>query len=169
MDKHNHVMLTRNPYKDVNIRPILREDTDPMKKSRKLAQLFIADRRKHAKELLIPNLKKGYFVICDRYMLSTVAYQGAQGLDMKDLLKKQAAFPKPDIVFIIDVPANISAKRMKKESGRKEHKFEANLDFLEKTRQNYLVLAKKEVLKNIVVVDGTQTREKVLEDIIEYL
>ena len=168
-DKHNHIFLTRNPYKDVNIRPILRKDSDPMKQSELLADLFIADRRLHAKELLVPNLKQGFIVVCDRYMLSTVAYQGAQGLDMKKLLKLQDTFPKPDITFIIDVPAKVAATRMKKEAGRKEHKFEANLDFLEKTRRNYLALARKKVLKNIIVIDGTQTREKVFKDIIKHL
>lgn len=169
LDKHHHIFLTRNPYQDVNIRPILRKDNDPMKKSELLADLFIKDRKKHAKDLIIPNIKKGYIIVCDRYMLSTIAYQSAQGMDSKKLIEKQKKLPIPDITFIVDVPAKTASQRMKKEIGRKEHKFEANLDFLEKTRQNYLKFAKKHVFKNIFVIDGTQTREKVFNNIIKHL
>jgi len=169
-DKHNHVVLTRNPYLDVNIRAILREDNDPHKKSEELADLFIADRVKHAKELVTPNLKKGFYVVCDRYIFSTVAYQSAQGLDMAKLLAKQAKLPKPDITFIVDVSAKEASKRMRKDAGnRQEHKFEANLDFLEKVRQNYLKLGKIKSFGKIVVIDGTKTREKVFENIIKKL
>lgn len=168
-NKHTHIVLTRNPYKDVNIRPILLKDTDPMKKSSLLADLFIADRRKHAQDLILPNIKKNHLVICDRYMLSTIAYQGAQGIDMQELMNKQKDLPKPDITFVIDVPAKIATSRMKKELSRKEHKFEANLKFLEKTRQNYLKLTKQKVFKNIFIVDGTQKPEEVFTNIIKHL
>src|SRR3989344_4059399 len=87
-DKHNHVVLTRNPYKDTDIRGILRQDNDPLTQSDKLANLFIEDRRKHAKEIIIPNLEMGNFVVSDRYKLSTVAYQSAQGLNIQDLIKR---------------------------------------------------------------------------------
>jgi dTMP kinase len=138
INKHNHIVLTREPYQDTNIRKILREDTNPKSQAEKLADLFIEDRKKHVEELIIPNKNKGLHVISDRYKLSTIAYQSAQGLSIENLIEKQKGLPIPDICFLIDLPASAAAKRMQLDIDRREHKFEANLDFLESVRQQYL-------------------------------
>jgi dTMP kinase len=165
-DKHNHVILTRNPYKDTNIRGILREDDDPLTQSDKLANLFIEDRKVHAQEVIIPGLEKGHFVISDRYKFSTICYQGAQGINITDLIKRHAGLPVPDMTFIIDLSALDSSLRMKKEESRNEHKFEANLDFLENVRQNYLKT--KEFLTNekIFIIDGKRDIETIFKEIV---
>ena len=176
-DKHNHVVLTRNPYKDTDIRGILRQDNDPLTQSNKLADLFIEDRRKHSEEIVVPNLKMGNFVVSDRYKLSTLAYQTAQGLNMQDLINRHEGLPVPDITFIVDLSAQDSALRMQKEDsklkmenensgGRNEHKFEADLNFLEQVRQNYLKT--KQFLPNekIFIIDGRGDVESVFNEII---
>lgn len=76
-DKHNHIVLTRNPYKDMNIRAILRADDDAMSQAEKLADLFIEDRRIFVEELVKPALEKGHTVITDRFKLATISYQAA--------------------------------------------------------------------------------------------
>ena len=164
--KHNHIVFTRNPYKDVNIRAVLRADDDALSQAEKLAELFILDRTKQAEEVILPFLEKGHIVVTDRYKLSTVAYQGAQGLDMEELAKKHDGLPIPDLTIVVDVPAQVAGERMKKDMERKtEQKFEKNLEFLEKVRQN--MLKSKEILKNekIFVVDGTKPVEDIFSDI----
>lgn len=166
-DKHQHILFTRNPYKNIQIRKLLKKDNNPLLNAKKLAQLFISDRKTHVKELIIPNLKMGNFVVCDRFKFSTIAYQSAQGIKMQKLINLQNNIIDPDITFIIDLPAKIAQLRMKKELNRTEHKFEANIEFLEKVRQNYLKLSK--VFKNnkIFVINGDQPREKITQQIIK--
>jgi len=165
-DKHNHVILTRNPYKDTDIRGILRQDDDPLTQSDKLANLFIEDRKLHAQEVIIPGIEKNHFVVSDRYKLSTIAYQGAQGLSILDLIKRHEKLPIPDITFIIDLSAQDSALRMKKEESRSEHKFEADLNFLENVRQNYLKT--KDFLTNekIFIIDGKRDIDSIFNEIV---
>jgi len=165
--KHNHIVFTRNPYKDVNIRAILREDDDALTQAEKLAELFIADRKKQAEEAIEPALGKGFFVVTDRYKLTTIAYQGAQGVDMRELAKKHDSLPVPNLTIVVDVPAQIAGERMKKDMERKtEQKFEKNLEFLENVRQN--MLKSGEILKGerILVVDGTKSPDETFSEIV---
>ncbi len=169
-DKHFNVVLTRNPYKDVNIRKILREDNDPYSKSEKIADMYINDRKQQVIEAVIPNLEKGHFVVTDRYKLSTLTYQGAQGLDMEELLKRHDGLPVPDITFIVDISAIQCSERMKKDSMRengKEHKFEADLDFLEKVRQNYFKARELLAEEKIFTIDGNRDIDSIHKEIIE--
>src|SRR3989344_1427854 len=167
-NKHNHIILTRNPYKDANIRKILPQDSDPHSQAEKLAEMFINYRINHTNELIIPNLKAGRFVISDRYKLSTIAYQSAQGLDIKSLIERQSFLPIPDMCFIIDTSPEESSKRMKKEDVSirgKEHKFESNLDFVKKLRENYH--KSKELLPNekIFIINGERSPEDISNEI----
>lgn len=165
-DKHNHILLTREPFADVNTRKILQQDNDPLTHSEQLAKLFISDRKQHVKKMIIPGLKAGSYVICDRYKYSTIAYQSAQGLDMAKLIKLQEKILDPDIVFLVDLPAKKAQVRMRQDTNRKEHKFEANINFLEKVRQNFLKLSKLLKHKKIIVINGDQTREEIFKQII---
>ena len=168
--KYNHIVLTRNPYKNINIRQILTEDSDPYTQAELLAQLYITDREHQVEETVKPNLEKGHLVLTDRYKFSTIAYQGAQGLDMGELISRQAHLPVPDATFIIDVPATIARERMHKEDVSvrgKEHKFEANIDFAVQLRDNYLkaagmLQAQKE---HIFVIDGNRHPDEIFGEI----
>mgnify|MGYP001579820664 CR=1 FL=1 len=166
--KHSHVVFTRNPYKDVRIREILRADDDPMTQAEKLAELFINDRRVQVERVIIPSLKEGLHVVTDRFKLSTISYQAAQGLDMNELIKKHEGMPVPDITFIIDVSAFVASQRMKKDSDRKvkEHKFEKYVEFSDKLRENYYKA--KEVLKDekIYIVNGERAEEEIFDEIV---
>ncbi len=168
-DKHFHIILTRNPYKDVNIRKILRDDDDPLTKSEKLAELFINDRHEMVNEVVIPNLSRGHFVVTDRYKLSTVSYQGAQGMSMRDLLERQKDLLAADITFVIDLGADECSRRMKKDGMReigKEHKFEADIDFLENVRQNYYKAKELLPQEKIFIVDGNKDIETIHREIV---
>lgn len=67
-------------------------------------QAFLNDRKEHVAELLDPALASGSFVVVDRYYYSTLAYQGARGLDVQELRERNEAFaPKPDLVVLLDI------------------------------------------------------------------
>jgi len=164
VDKYNHCFLTREPYKDRDIRKILQADNNTYDSGEKLAELFVNDRKEHIEKLIIPKLKQGIHVITDRYSFSTLAYQQTQGVDLNKLLKMHKGLIIPDIIFIIDVPSKIAVERIKKDKNEraKKHKFEKNPGFLEKLRKIYLDLSN---LKNhnVIVIDGTKNPDEIFE------
>jgi len=70
---------------------------------------FVEDRREHVAQVIRPAIAAGAVVLTDRYFLSTVAYQGARGLDPERLLAEaEAEFPLPDLALVLDVdPAGL--------------------------------------------------------------
>ena len=81
--------------------------------------LFIRDRKLHCKNLLRPALADRRIIVLDRYYLSTMAYQGAIGLDPQRIKAENEAFcPIPDIVFIVTIDPGAGIKRI--QHGRKE-------------------------------------------------
>ncbi len=165
VSKYNHLILTREPYKEMKIREILNQGDDPKSQADKLCELFINDRRAHVSEIISPNLEAGLIILSDRYKLSTIAYQTAQGMNMLELIKKHKDMPIPELTFIIDLPANLASERMAKDAGRKKHKLEKDIEFLERVRENFLKA--KEVLSNerIFIIDGSRKPEQIFADI----
>lgn len=76
-------------------------------------ELFIKDRQQHVEELIIPTIERGGIVILDRYYFSTMAYQGARGINPEDIRARNEAFaPAPDILLILDLPVDVALKRI---------------------------------------------------------
>ncbi|HEX9883979.1 MAG TPA: dTMP kinase [Desulfobaccales bacterium] len=76
-------------------------------------QLFVADRREHVARLVGPALEAGKIVISDRYYYSSVAYQGALGLDPDQILALNESFaPRPALVFVLNLPVPQAMKRL---------------------------------------------------------
>jgi dTMP kinase len=75
---------------------------------------FLEDRKEHVRDELEPALGAGKVVIVDRYYLSTVAYQGARGLDPAELLRLNAFAPPPDLLFILDIDPKLGLERVGK-------------------------------------------------------
>jgi len=92
-------------------------------------ELFIADRDQHVQEVIAPALADGCVVLCDRYYLSTVAYQGANGLDPDLILKKNEDFPVPDLAIILEMEAAQGIHRIQNQRNEHPNTFEeeANL------------------------------------------
>jgi dTMP kinase len=79
--------------------------------------LFVRDRRENVEKNLVPALKAGKVVVLDRYYFSTIAYQGAKGIDTRKIRRMNEAFAvRPDLVFILDVDAKGGLARI---AGRK--------------------------------------------------
>jgi dTMP kinase len=81
--------------------------------------LFLDDRREHVAQVIRPALEAGQVVITDRYYYSSVAYQGALGLDPARILAANEAFaPRPHAVFILTLPTELAVARLCQNSGR---------------------------------------------------
>ena len=86
---------------------------------------FVEDRRAHVAEALEPALRAGRVVLTDRYFLSTVAYQGARGLDPERILAdSEAEFPLPDLVLLLEVEPALGLERVRGRGGELESVFE---------------------------------------------
>lgn len=75
--------------------------------------LFVKDRKEHIEYMIKPALEEGYFIILDRYFYSSIAYQGAKGIDINQIINMHKDFIiKPDIVFIFHLPIDIALNRI---------------------------------------------------------
>ena len=167
-NKRYRILTTREPTHGKygnKIRDMLRKEKDPKSSRERLAELFVNDRNEHLKNTIEPFLKKAgnnevNIVICDRYYYSTIAFQGAQGSDIKSLIYKNKNFKKPDISFILDAEPSLALKRIE---NRAKEKFE-QLGFMKRIRANFLELPK--LLKdNIKIVDSNKSLNEVFSDI----
>lgn len=130
--------------------------------------LFLASRYEHTKSLILPSLKNGKIVICDRYLDSTIAYQGyARGLNLEIInsLNNIATFGiKPDITFLIDIPEHIAIERLKiKNLDRIESE---SLEFHKRVRLGYLEIAKLESSR-FIILDGQKEISDLKSQVIE--
>lgn len=88
---------------------------------------FVEDRREHVASVLRPALGAGRLVLCDRYFLSTVAYQGVRGFDPQRLLEEaETEFPLPDLALLFEVDAAAGLARVAARGGAAEPVFEEN-------------------------------------------
>lgn len=125
-----------------------------------LQLLFAADRAHHLKRVIEPALAKGFNVVSDRYMFSSIAY-GSVNLDKEWLKSLNSRFRIPDHTFFLDVPPETCIERMA--NSRFEFELFEELNYLKKVRENYLSLAKE--YSNFHVIDGDQHKEDVHKEI----
>ena len=137
------------------IRKILLDDRAEEMSSRTEAMLMCASRAQLTKNIIMPELKSGKWVIADRYSDSTLAYQGGgRGIDLDWLVKLNefATFGiQPDVTFYIDVDSDIGLQRRNSISGDRIER--AGSEFQNEIRNKYL-----EIINNFsnrcVLVDG---------------
>ncbi len=155
------------------IREILLDKQHPAPNSLAEALLYYADRKQHIEELIKPSLKKGLWVLSDRYWASTSAYQcGGRGIDesfINQLRDKVCMDCEPDLWILLDLPVEETLKRLAVSKNDSRDRFEReNKEFHQRVREYYLKLAKKEPSKWFVLsVD--KTPEQLLERILSYL
>ena len=105
--------------------------------------LMMADRRDHVDNLINPNLDKGIWVISDRYLDSTIAYQGGgRQLDINLITSLSASLklPTPDFTLLFDLPVDVALERAKERSELDRFEREPK-DFHSRIRESYLELA----------------------------
>lgn len=171
-DKLNRVLLTREPTRDSpfgielerRLKGKLLPGEEVIDDAEYWANLFISDRRWHLDNVVIPALQSGQQVVCDRYKMSTLAYQSAQGGDMDGLLHRHAGFESPDLTLLLEVSAKTAMRRRGANSGKAEY-FE-NLGFQKEIERQYLLAAEKlSSFEKIVSINGHPCIEKVAQKI----
>ncbi len=119
-------------------------------------ELFLKDRKDNVKKNLKPSLAKNKIILLDRYYFSTMAYQGAKGLDVEKIRQMNESFAiRPDLVFILDVDAGRALHRIQ-DRRNKDLLFE-RLDYLVEVRKIFRHFKGD----NIFHVDGKKTPEEI--------
>lgn len=128
--------------------------------------LFAADRAQHVEEKIKPALDAGSIVICDRFIHSTLAYQGyGRGLDLallKELNKTAAAGVKHDLVILLDFEPEAGMERIKSRSGAGDRIELQGIEFHRRVRNGFLELAKQHP-GLFIVLDAKLPPEKLVD------
>jgi len=103
------------------------------------ALLYAADRYEHVKREVEPKLRRGVILVSDRYLYSSLAYQGAAGVNLSWLRGLNSFTPKPGIILYLDVTPRGGLAR---KSGKKSNM--ENVDNVRKVRKLYLKLAEED-------------------------
>lgn len=116
--------------------------------------LFLADRSEHVKRVILPSLRQGLNVICERYNDSTLAYQSSgQELNPAHIRRiiRACNFPEPDVSILMDISPELAMSRVKSRSSNPD-KFEAEgLPLMRKVSSYYRLIAEDEKEKYIVI------------------
>jgi len=121
------------------------------------ALLFAADRFEHVEKEIVPALNEGKLVVSDRYIYSSLAYQGAAGLDLKWIKELNKHAIPPNLAIFLDVKPEIVLQRLQRKKSVME-----KLAIQRKVREVYEKLVKD---GKLVRVDGNKSKEEVAKDI----
>lgn len=135
------------------------DDLDP----RADALLYAAGRAQHVERVIRPALERGEWVVCARYLDSSLAYQGAgYGNDMADLRRLQdfaTGGLLPDLTLLLDVPVEVGLERTRRRAEWNRFEDTEEVAFFEQVRAAYLRLADEEP-DRFRVIDGSGTVEE---------
>lgn len=130
--------------------------------------LFIISRAQLYTEVIEPALKTGKIVLASRHRLSSMAYQGyGRGIDLKLIRRLNDSSTKerkPDITFLIDLPAEMALARKRGQGDRIEAETES---FYRRVRRGYLELTEND--PSVVPIDGTQSVKAIAQVIASFL
>lgn len=165
-------VLTREPGGiDISeqIREIILDKKNTSMDARTEALLYAASRRQHLVERVIPSIKEGKIVICDRFVDSSLAYQGfARGLGMEEVFKiNEFAIEgyMPSLTIYLDIDPNVGIDRINRDSSREVNRLDLEKNsFHQKVREGYYVLMNK-YPKRIKLINANASIERVFEDI----
>ena len=129
------------------------------------ALLMNAARAQHVRDTIRPALRAGRTVLCDRYVESTLAYQGyGRGLDLgmlRNLCDAATGGLNPDLTLIVDVPVSVSRERMRARGSNADRLEREDDAFHERVRGGYVELAKSSAHR---LIDGTLAESVVLRE-----
>ena len=128
--------------------------------------LMMADRKNHIDNIVEPSLEKGVWVISDRYLDSSYAYQGGgRQIDVSkiNLLTELLKLPIPDLTLLFDLSPEIALQRAKNRS--ELDRFESEpMDFHQRIREAYLTLANDNI-ERYVVIDASKDIQNVKDQV----
>lgn len=170
------ILTTREPGGSIiaeQIRGVILDKDNTNMKASTEALLFAASRAQHYHEIIVPALQKGKIIFCDRFLDSSLAYQGyARGIGIDKVLEINTFGiddNMPDVTIFIDVPPKIGLSRVFDNHGRKVDRLDLEtVAFHEKVYEGYHVLAKR-FRERFIIIDGTNPVETVIEDTIQVI
>lgn len=175
-DNGYDVICTREPGGNKiaeSIRSIILDTTNTDMDARTESLLYAAARRQHLVDVIEPALKARKLVICDRFIDSSIAYQGyARNIGPK-LIEYINDFAivgvRPDLTFLIDVKPEVGLKRINNDKSREINRLDLEeIDFHKSVYNGYQQLAEKET-NRIKVIDGERPVEKIVTDIYQII
>ncbi len=165
------VILTREPGGtpiSESIREVILNKDNTSMDGRTEALLYAASRRQHLVEKVWPALKEGKIVLCDRYLDSSLAYQGgARGLGVEEILNinmfaTEGTFP--DMTLLFDIEPELGLARIAKNQNREVNRLDLEkIDFHKSVRNTFLALADR-YQDRFVVLDASLSYDEVFEN-----
>ena len=138
-----------------------REYHEPIHVDTEILLLF-ASRNQHVNQLILPALERGAWVICDRYIDATYAYQHASGIEEDKIAQIEnwlPNLPKPDLTILLDAPISLCLKRLN--ARRKKDRIESrDAEYFSAVRGNYLKRASNEP-DRFCIINGSKPIEEV--------
>ena len=128
--------------------------------------LMLSDRKDHVEKIILPNLEEGNWVVSDRFMDSSIAYQGGGRQLGKKLiisLSEYLNLPQPDLTLLFDLPVETSLSRVKAR-GELDRFEKEELEFHKRIRNTYLDLAKNNS-NRIKIIDSSEKIESMLNNV----
>lgn len=175
-EKLQNVLATREPGGiDIaeQIRRVILAKENTAMDPRTEALLYAAARRQHLMEKVRPALSEGKIVLCDRFVDSSLAYQGyARGLGIDEVWTiNQFAIEQmmPELTIYFDIEPELGLERINKNKRREINRLDLeNLEFHQKVRQGYQLLMDR-FPKRIVKVDASRSVDEVFKQTIELI
>ena len=132
------------------------------------ALLFMAARNDHVEKIIKPAIEENKIVICDRFMDSTIVYQGMRSPQAKNLslIIFELIGINPDITFLIDMDPEIALNRALNRANDEDRFENYGISFQRQLRQNFLDVANKHS-DRIKIIDGNRSPQQVAAQIIE--
>jgi len=137
------------------------------------ALLFAASRRQHLVEKVLPAIEKGEVVICDRFIDSSLAYQGyARDIGIQKVMDINLFATEgmlPDLTIYFDIDSELGLSRIDKDNNREVNRLDLErLEFHKLVRQGYLEVLKL-YPKRIVMIDASRSIEEVSEEVLNII
>lgn len=131
--------------------------------------LFAASRAQIVRQVILPALESGKFVLCDRFLDSTTVYQGIGRKISSEPVQMINSFAAgelmPDLTIVLDIPAEVGFERIRHRFSDMPNRMEEEtIEFYRKVREGYLFLA-KEMPGRFLVVDGSRAEEEIEQEI----
>lgn len=153
------------------IRNVILDKQNTAMDPRTEALLYAAARRQHLVEKIWPATKEGKLVICDRYIDSSLAYQGgARGLGIQKIIDINMFATDntwPDLTILFDIEPEIGLARIAKNADREVNRLDLEkIEFHKKVRETFLLLAKKQP-ERFIVIDASKDPDTVFKNTLE--
>ena len=168
-------ILTREPGGSKiaeEIRNIILDKNNTEEDPRTESLLYAASRRQHLVEIILPALKSGKIVLCDRYLDSSLAYQGyARNLGIDNIMSINSFAIEnvmPDLTFFLDLSPEEGLKRIQSRKRESDRLDQEKLDFHKRVYEGYQIVNNR-FKDRIVRIDASKAPNEIAEEICSIL